>query len=55
MSIVRVGSTATYAAGWDNIFGASRAKGGAAKSAKPKAAKKAKAKAAKKKPARGTK
>lgn len=51
MSVIRVGSTSTYAEGWDAIFGGRRgvAKPAAAKSAK---AKPAAAKVAKKKASR---
>ena len=52
MSVIRVGSTGTYADGWEQIFGG--AGGGrkgkpAAKKAKPKAKKAARTKAVKKK------
>lgn len=63
MSIVRVGSSAPYAAGWDHIFGGASggrvakrgAKKAVAKPAKRKSTKAAKGKVAKKKPGRAKK
>jgi hypothetical protein len=51
MSVIRVGSTSTYADGWEQIFG-SGGRRGPAKAAKP-AAKKPGKKATGKKPAAG--
>jgi hypothetical protein len=47
MSVVRVGSSSTYAVGWDAIFGGSRK---ARPATGPKAAKKKAAKSGKKRP-----
>jgi hypothetical protein len=63
MSIVRVGSSTPYAAGWDHIFGGANggraakpgAKKAVAKPAKRKSTKAAKGKVAKKKPGRAKK
>jgi hypothetical protein len=54
MSVIRVGSSGTYASGWDAVFGGRKGKKAASKAKKPVArtAKKAATKAAKKKPKR---
>ena len=48
MSVIRVGSTEKYAAGWDAIFGGRKATRAAKKASPKKAVKKAKKPAAKK-------
>jgi hypothetical protein len=52
MSVIRVGSTNTYAEGWDAIFGGGTKRAAVAKKKSP-AATKRKAKASKAKPSRG--